>query len=59
MEEKNVVMPQEVFNNITSVLVKLPYEQISGLIDQLKSTVQIVDAETAPEPLMIEETTGE
>ena len=52
---KSVLLPPELFDKVYSYLMEKPYREVSGLVDELKQSVQVVDV---PEEREEEENDG-
>ena len=48
-ENKSVIMPVGVFNSITEYLSSRPYREVNQIIEEIRSTTQLVDVPQAEE----------
>ena len=52
---QSVLMTQDLFNKIVNNLTQRPYHEVHNLIDEIRSTVQVVETDSAEK----EDTSGE
>ena len=54
--EQKVVLPLDVFNKLVDYVGNRPYNEVAGIIDQIRETAQVVQDEQVSE---VEEDTDE